>query len=134
MEQPMSDFYSTTPKGDGQGPSADQSDQSPPNKLKYTFVGSKVILFDCEVFPGPRWCCGFLGPNGVHECIDGDANKLARAISRIASAGFTLVGYNSQAYDEPVLRPILAGEDAYAISHALVHYNGMACRRNCGSV
>src|SRR5512142_3029135 len=113
----MNTNHSTTPGRRGQPPSP------PPNNLKYAFDPNRCVIFDTEVYPG-RWCCGFLAHDGKHHLVDGDRAQLAEILDKIARAGRTLVGYNSQAYDEPVLRAILAGEDAYAISHALVHYNG----------
>jgi hypothetical protein len=104
----MSNFYSTTPKGDGQSPSA-------PSNLKYAFDPAKSIIFDVEVFPGPRWCVGFLAPDGQHWCVDGDREGLAAILDEIVARGWTLVGYNSDAYDIPLLRAVRAGEDAFQI-------------------
>jgi hypothetical protein len=113
----MSDSYSTTPTGGGQSPSA-------PTHLKYIFDPNRCIVFDAEVYPG-RWCVGFLFPGREKSlCVDGDRAQLAEILDKIARAGRTLVGYNSQDYDEPVLRAILAGEGAFQISRALIAYDG----------
>ena len=54
--EPMNTNYSTTPAGDGKAPS------SAPNNLKYVFDPAKSVIFDVEVYPPGRWCCGFLAP------------------------------------------------------------------------
>ena len=111
--------YSTTPGWHGQSPSAS------PNKLKYTFDPNRCIIFDCEVFPGPRWCVGFLFPGrGKYLCIDGDRARLAEILDKIHKADRTLVGYNSAGYDLPVLRAVLAGLDPYPVSRTLINYEG----------
>jgi hypothetical protein len=108
--------HSTAPPRRGQSPSA-------PNNLKYAFDPDKCIVFDAEVYPG-RWCCGFLAPDGKHWCVDGDRELLAETLNKIAAAGLVIVGYNSASYDIPVLRAILAGEDPYPVSRAIVNYEG----------
>ena len=113
----MDNFDLTTPPGRGQGDCA-------PTISKYTFDPDKCTIFDTEVYPGPRWCCGFLHADGVHECVDGDKARLAEALDRVLAAGGTLVGYGSERYDVPVIRTILAGEDPYPVSHAIVRHDG----------
>ena len=113
----MDTYDLTTAQGRGQGDCA-------PTESKYTFNINKCILFDVEVYPGPRWCAGFLHADGVHECVDGDKARLAEALDRVLAAGGTLVGYGSERYDVPVLRAVLAGEDPYPVSHAIVRHDG----------
>src|SRR5512135_2442027 len=90
--EPMNTNYSTTPAGVGKAPS------SAPNNLKYVFDLAKSALFDVEVYPPGRWCCGFLAPDGKHWCVDGDRDLLAEILDKIAIGGRTLVGYNSAGY------------------------------------
>ena len=67
---------------------------------------------------------GFLAPDGKHAVVDGDRSKLAEILDTLHQAGRTLVGYNSASYDISILRAILAGEDPYPVSRALVHHDG----------
>ena len=94
----MNTNYSTAPAGVGEAPS------SAPNNLKYVFDLAKSVLFDVEVYPPGRWCCGFLSYDGKHTCVDGDRVQLTAILDKIHRAGRTLVGYNSRDYDIPILR------------------------------
>ena len=114
----MNTNYSTTPAGVGKAPS------SAPNNLKYVFDPAKSVLFDVEVYPPGRWCCGFLSYDGKHACVDGDRVQLTAILDKIHRAGRTLVGYNSRDYDIPILRAVLAGADVFQVSHALINYEG----------
>ena len=116
--EPMNTNYSITPAGVGKAPS------SAPNNLKYVFDLAKSVLFDVEVYPPGRWCCGFLSYDGKHTCVDGDRVQLTAILDKIHRAGRTLVGYNSRDYDIPILRAVLAGADVFQVSHALINYEG----------
>ena len=116
--EPMNTNYSTTPAGVGKAPS------SAPNNLKYVFDLAKSVLFDVEVYPPGRWCCGFQSADGRYTCVDGDKALLATVLDKIHRAGRTLIGYNSGGYDLPVLRAILAGLDPLPISQACVGHTG----------
>ena len=113
----MNTEHFTTPSRRGQGLPA-------PNNSKYAFDPARIVIFDAEVFPGPRWCVGFLNPDGTRHLVDGSRVQLAEALDGIAAAGFTLIGYNSNSYDIPILRAVLGNEDPYPVSHTLVHHDG----------
>ncbi|HMB05301.1 MAG TPA: DNA polymerase domain-containing protein, partial [Isosphaeraceae bacterium] len=62
---------------------------------------------------------------GRHACVDGDRARLAAVLDQIRRAGQTLVSYNGDHYDLPLVRAILGGEeDFYEVSRSLVTWEG----------
>jgi hypothetical protein len=82
----------------------------------------RCVVFDVEVYPG-SWCVGFLGLTNdgewVHDCAE-TTSQLEAILSQLHQDGKTLLGYNSQRYDVPMVRAILAGEDAHETSKRLI--------------
>jgi hypothetical protein len=82
---------------------------------------TRCVVIDAEVYPG-RAVVGFgysRGGDLVVKQVEG-RRELAALLRRFHAQGRTLVGYNSARYDLDVLRAILAGADAYAVSKALI--------------
>ena len=81
------------------------------------------VVFDLEVYAG-HWCVGFHGPNAKGKLttfiVDGDRNKLAKTLDQLQARGAVLVGYNSERFDVPLARCILAGIDPYAPAQAII--------------
>lgn len=93
-----------------------------PGGGRYTFDLSRCVVFDVEVYPG-RWCVGFHGPGstGVTTTrVVETRNDLRRMLDYLDETGRTLVGFNSDAYDVPVVRALLKGLDPFALSCAIV--------------
>jgi hypothetical protein len=85
------------------------------------FDPGRSIAMDAEVYPG-RALVGFAyarkGDLVVKQVED--RRELAALLRRFRAQGRTLVGYNSARYDLHILRAILGGADAYAVSKALI--------------
>ena len=81
----------------------------------YSFALARCIVFDLEVFPG-RWLLGFywIEDDGKpqHRIIE-DRLELARFLTECKQQDKILVGYNSDAYDRPMVRAILANKDIW---------------------
>ena len=60
LEQPMSDFYCTTPEA------AVKISVRAHQSSKYTFAPAKCIVLDSRSTPAASWCCGFLSYDGGH--------------------------------------------------------------------
>ena len=56
----------------------------------------------------------------MSRVVDGDRAALERTLTQLAQRHKILVGYNSSAYDVPLLRAILGGRDAYATSREII--------------
>jgi hypothetical protein len=88
-----------------------------------TFDLARSVVFDIEVYPG-RWCVGFLGEGrgGRVETtiVDGDRGRLARTLRRLAATGRILVGYNSAAFDIPLIGAILGGIDPHEPAQSII--------------
>src|SRR4051794_19771640 len=86
---------------------------------RFSFDLGRAICFDLEVYPG-RWAVGFYGPcqpgsdDLVATIVDGDRKRLFAILKKLAASDRILVGYNSQRFDVPLVRVILAGLDPYA--------------------
>jgi hypothetical protein len=92
----------------------------------YPFDLARCVVADIEVYPG-RWCAGFRSADNGHEAamiVDGDHDLLARTLDRLAEHGRTLVTYNGLDYDLVIMQAILAGEDPYEISRAIISHEG----------
>ncbi len=90
----------------------------------FEFDRRRAVAFDVEAYPG-RWLVGFYGRDRhgetrVSRVVDGDRAALGRTLTQLAQRHKILVGYNSSAYDVPMLRAILGGRDAYATSRELI--------------
>ncbi|MBV8266646.1 MAG: hypothetical protein JO252_10000 [Planctomycetaceae bacterium] len=90
----------------------------------FEFDPRRAVAFDVEAYPG-RWLVGFYGRDRrgealVGRVVDGDRAALGRTLERLARRRKILVGYNSSAYDVPMLRAILGGRDAYATSREII--------------
>lgn len=83
---------------------------------------NRCVAFDVEIYPG-RCCVGFHGPNAegvpTTRTVQG-REELKKALEHLKERGRILVGYNSERFDVPVIRFILAGLDPYAPSQALI--------------
>lgn len=94
------------------------------SRPKFPFSLSDCVVFDVEAYPGPRWLVGFLGlgqDGSLRSFVaDGDPETLETVLRQLATKGKTLVGYNSAAYDVPMVRAILGGRDAYETSRAII--------------
>jgi hypothetical protein len=92
--------------------------------MSHLFELSRCVAFDVETFPGRRWCVGFLGPGSdgaaTTRLVDGDKEELAKLLRWFASENRTLVGYNSERFDVPLVRGILKGLDPYAPAQAII--------------
>jgi hypothetical protein len=92
----------------------------------YTYDLARAVAFDLECYPD-RWCVGFFGPdrNGkpIIFVVDGDPARLAAVLSRLAEHGRTLIGYNSERFDLPVIRGILHGLDPYELAQSIIREN-----------
>ena len=116
----MNDFYRTAPGGGGQGLSAPLHC----TETRLRFAEDYSLRRRGLPKPAITLVRGLPGPDGKHAVVDGDRSKLAEILDTLHQAGRTLVGYNSASYDIPILRAILAGEDPYPVSRALVHHDG----------
>ncbi len=79
----------------------------------FEFDPRRAVAFDVEAYPG-RWLVGFYGRDRhgetrVSRVVDGDRAALGRTLTQIAQRHKILVGYNSSAYDVPMLWAILGG-------------------------
>jgi hypothetical protein len=89
---------------------------------RFGFDLTRSVVADVEVYPD-RWCVGFLGPNRdgilVNKTIE-DRKNLARVLDTLTEHGRTLVTYNGDHYDVPVIHAILGGLDPYAVSCSII--------------
>jgi hypothetical protein len=96
----------------------------PARVVGFDFDLQRCVVFDIEVFRG-RWCVGFHGPGrgGTLETmiIDGDRRRLSATLERFGATGRILCGYNSERFDVPIVRAILAGADTYPLAQAIIH-------------
>lgn len=108
----MSSYKAGQPEASGPG--------DPP---RFGFDIGRCVVADVESYPG-RWLVGFHGPDRsgkpTTHVVDGDRAKLARALATLAERGLTLVTFNGDHYDVPVIRAILQGFDPYAIGTAII--------------
>lgn len=92
----------------------------------YIFDLVRAVAFDLECYPG-RWCVGFHGLDRTGKLgtfvVDGDPARLAAVLDRLAEHDRTLVGYNSERFDLPVIRGILGGLDPYETAQAIIQEN-----------
>ena len=89
----------------------------------FSFDLSQAVAADVETYPN-RWCVGFHGldRNGKPTTwvVNGDQGKLARTLEWLAQVGKTLVTYNGDHFDIPVIRAILGGCDPYTIANVII--------------
>jgi hypothetical protein len=88
----------------------------------YSFDLAKCVVFDLECYPN-HWCVGFHGYDRCGEpttrIVETKA-ELVRMLNWFAKKGRTLAGYNSERFDVPLIRGILAGIDPYAPAQAII--------------
>jgi hypothetical protein len=92
------------------------------NTDSFAFELQRSIAFDLECYPG-RWCVGFFGPgsNGTMTTkIVEDRDGLVRILQYFANTGRTVVGYNSERFDVPLIQGILDGIDPYAPAQSII--------------
>ena len=86
------------------------------SRPRFSFALESCVCFDVEAYPD-RWMVGFLWPGPADSlksfAIDGDVNRLRRALRMLARKSKILIVYNSTAYDVPMMRAILGGRDPY---------------------
>jgi AAA domain/DNA polymerase family B len=85
----------------------------------------RYVAFDLETFPG-RWCVGFHGLDQHGELtthVVETRGKLRALLKRFAAQDRTLVGYNSQRFDVPLVQAILKGLDPYAQAQSIINDN-----------
>jgi putative DNA primase/helicase len=88
----------------------------------HIFELSRCVIFDLECYPD-RWCVGFRwrGPSGVVTTRIVEAREaLAKSLTWFAGEGRILVGYNSERFDIPLVRGILAGVEPYAPAQSII--------------
>jgi hypothetical protein len=89
---------------------------------RFAFALARCVVFDLEVYPG-RWCVGFRGPGPdgmlrarVVESLD----ELSHTPNALAERRRTLVGFNSDVFDVPVIQAILGRLDPHTVAQAIV--------------
>jgi putative DNA primase/helicase len=92
----------------------------------YPFNISTCVAFDAEVYP-ERWCVGFHRPEW-DRVVDGDREDLAAVLREFRDQGVTLVGFNSDHYDRPIIQSILGGLDPYRVSCGIFDNGGNALK------
>jgi DNA polymerase len=93
-----------------------------PHADNFTFDLSRSVVFDLECCVG-RWLVGFraIDARGLPLVkIVESREQLAQALATLASKSKTMVGYNSERFDVPLIRLILAGIDPYAPAQAII--------------
>ena len=86
---------------------------------------SICVVFDLEVFPG-RWCVGFHGfdrSGQLSTKIVETKGELERLLKHFAEQSRTLVGYNSERFDVPLIRAILKSIDPYGPAQHIIREN-----------
>jgi DNA polymerase family B len=90
---------------------------------RFSFDLASCVVADVETYPD-RWCVGFRGLDRegriVTTVVDGDRDKLRRTLGRFAETGRTLVTYNGDHFDVPVLRFTLEGFDPFMVGDAII--------------
>jgi hypothetical protein len=89
------------------------------------FDPSCCIEFDLEVYPG-HWCVGFHGIDHaglLSTKIAETRDDLKRFLGQFARQGRTLVSYNGDRFDVPLIRLILKGIDPYAPAQLIIREN-----------
>ncbi len=83
---------------------------------------SRAVVFDLECYPG-RWCVGFHGIDHAGKLstkIVETRNDLERLLKHFAEQGRTLIGYNSDRFDVPLICAILGGIDPHALAQQII--------------
>ena len=81
--------------------------------------------FDLEVYPG-RWCVGLHGIDHaglLSTRIVQTKNDLEGFLRHFAKQGRTVVSYNGERFDVPLIRAILKGIDSYAPAQQIIREN-----------
>ena len=89
------------------------------------FDSSRAVVFDLEVYPG-RWCVGFHGIDHaglLSTRIVQTKNDLEGFLRHFAKQGRTVVSYNGERFDVPLIRAILKGIDSYAPAQQIIREN-----------
>ena len=89
------------------------------------FDPSRCVVFDLECYPG-RWCVGFHGIDHAGRLstkIVETKNDLEGLLRHFAKQGRTLVSYNGERFDVPLIRAILKGIDPYAPAQQIIREN-----------
>lgn len=99
-----------------------------PAPVRHEFDLARAVAFDVETYIG-HWCVGFLGRDEasgeLRSFVVQDVARLRRALTRFAAQGRTLVGFNSESFDVPIVRTILSGLDPYAPAQAIIRGDGL---------
>jgi len=91
---------------------------------------TNLVPYDLEVYPN-YFLAGFQFPDGtvyqyrISETVN-QSNELKQCLEYVKSQGFTLCGYNSSRYDDPVLGEVLQNpvlETGYNTSVAIIEHN-----------
>jgi hypothetical protein len=77
---------------------------------RFGFELSRCVVVDVESYRN-RWAVGVYSPRHA-EVVDGDPGRLGVVLGSIRRRGRTVVSYNGDSYDIPLLRAMLAGWDA----------------------
>jgi hypothetical protein len=89
----------------------------------FRFDLARCVVADVETYPN-RWCVGFHGldkrGSPATWIVDGNRGKLAKALQRFSLEGKTVVTYNGDHFDIPVIRGILDGQDACDVATAII--------------
>jgi len=89
------------------------------------FDPSRCVVFDLECYPG-RWCVGFHGIDHAGRLstkIVETKNDLEGLLRHFAKQSRTLVSYNGERFDVPLIRAILKGIDPYAPAQQIIREN-----------
>jgi hypothetical protein len=89
------------------------------------FDPSRCVVFDLECYPG-RWCIGFHGIDHAGRLstkIVETKNDLEGLLRHFAKQSRTLVSYNGERFDVPLIRAILKGIDPYAPAQQIIREN-----------
>ncbi len=93
--------------------------------LPARFDPSRSVVFVVECYPD-RWCVGFHGIDQAGRLstkIVETKNDLGGLLRHFAKQGRTLVSYNGERFDVPLIRAILKGVDCFALAQQIIREN-----------